>query len=87
MECVTAIDCQKTPPLISKEIVRCTARKDGFCRCDCLLPSSVLPLKSTCMRPTFIPEVLIKTSGRMFSRDGLALAITQITAAVLEDLI
>ncbi|KAG7241198.1 hypothetical protein INR49_025941 [Caranx melampygus] len=36
---------------------------------------------------TFIPDVLIVAFGRRLSRDGLALARTQITAAVLEDLI
>lgn len=50
----------------------------------CFLP---VPWRDTCIELTFIPDVLIKAFGSRFSRDGLALATTQITAAVLEDLI
>lgn len=61
--------------------------QDGLHRSDWLLPSSPVSWRGTCTWPVSIPDILIRAFGRRFSRDGLALATTQITAAVLEDLI
>lgn len=59
----------------------CTARKDQLYQSDWLMPSLPAWCQLLCLMPFF------KVFGRVFSRDGLAWALTQITAAVLEDLL
>lgn len=73
-------NCQNLLPLILKGNFR-RASSHG------LLTYYPVPLEKQCMGPTSISDVPIKGSGLRISRDGVEAAMTQITAAVLQDFI